>query len=168
MPLLNVETSSQRAEHPLDVVERTAFLNDWRFDRLDLDEMSVTVAGRWAAYQVSFTWLEEVEAIHIGCAFDLRMREARLTEVLRLLSLVNQQLLVGHFDFWPSENIVVFRHALILADGAEPNPGQCETLLQAAVETCERYFQALQFVTWSDKSAREALDYVLFETEGTA
>ena len=62
----------------------------------------------------------------------------------------------------------MFRNALLLAGGAEPTHGQCETMLRVAVEACERYFQAFQFVIWAGKSAREALDSVLFETEGEA
>jgi hypothetical protein len=41
-------------------------------------------------------------------------------------------------------------------------------MLRVAVEACERYFHAFQFVMWAGKTAREALDSVLFETEGEA
>ena len=168
MALLDVEISPVRAEHPLDVLERIACSQDWMFDRVDIDEMSVSVSGQWADYHIAFTWLDDVEAIHIGCAFDLKVKEPRLMEMLRLVALINEQLWVGHFDLWSSENIVMFRHALILADGAEPNHGQCEALLKAAVTSCERYYQAFQFVLWAGKTARTALDSVLFETEGQA
>jgi len=168
MSLLDMEISSTRGEHPLDVVERIASLRDWRFDRVDMDEMSVSVSGNWANYHVSITWLEDMEAIHIGCAFDLKISNIHRSEIMQLVSLINQQLLVGHFDLWLNENIVVFRHALLLADGAEPNSGQCEVLLQYAIDTCERYYQAFQFILWSGKNARKALDCMLFETEGNA
>ena len=62
----------------------------------------------------------------------------------------------------------MYRHALILAGGAEPTHGQCEMLMKAAIDACERYYQAFQFVLWAGKSPREALDAVLFETEGEA
>ncbi len=41
-------------------------------------------------------------------------------------------------------------------------------MLKSAVDACERYYQAFQFVLWAGKPAREALDAVLFETEGEA
>ena len=157
-----------RAEHPLDVVERLASLRDWIFDRAETDEMSVAVAGQWAEYHVAFTWIEDVEALHVASAFDLKVPDRRRNEVLRLVSLVNEQLWVGHFDLWSSEHVVMFRHSLVLTGGAEPTHGQCETMLKTAVEACERYFQAFQFVIWAGKTAREALDAVLFETEGEA
>jgi hypothetical protein len=41
-------------------------------------------------------------------------------------------------------------------------------VLGTAVDTCERYFPAFQFVLWAGKSAREALDAAMFETSGEA
>jgi hypothetical protein len=159
---------SDRSEHPLDVVERLAALRDWIFDRAETDEMSVSVSGRWTDYHVAFTWIEDVEALHVACAFDLKVPDRRRQEILQLISRINEQLWVGHFDLWSSENVVMFRHSLILAGGAEPTNAQCETMLRVSVEACERYFQAFQFVMWAGKTAREALDSVLFETEGEA
>ena len=166
MTQLHIDTD--RSEHPLDVVERLASRKHWIFDRFDADEMSVSVAGRWTDYQIAFTWIRDVEALHIACAFDLKVPERRRSEVLQLVSSVNEQLWVGHLDLWSAENVVMFRHALLLAGGAEPTQGQCEVLMKSAVDACERYYQAFQFVIWAGKSAREALDCVLFETEGEA
>jgi hypothetical protein len=157
-----------RMEHPLDVVERLASLRQWIFDRAATDEMSVSVSGQWADYHIAFTWIEDVEALHVACAFDLKVPDRRRQEIVQLISRINEQLWVGHFDLWSSENVVMFRHSLILAGGAEPTNAQCETMLRVSVEACERYFQAFQFVMWAGKSAREALDSVLFETEGEA
>jgi hypothetical protein len=41
-------------------------------------------------------------------------------------------------------------------------------MLGSALDTCERYYPALQFVVWAGKSAREAVDAVMFETCGKA
>lgn len=166
MPQLQIDMARQ--EHPLDVVERLAALRDWIFDRAATDEMSVSVSGKWADYHIAFTWIEDVEALHLACAFDLKVPERRRQEVLQLIAYINEQLWVGHFDLWSSENVLMFRNALLLAGGAEPTHSQCETMLRVAVEACERHFQAFQFVIWAGKTAREALDSVLFETEGEA
>jgi len=85
-----------------------------------------------------------------------------------LIQLINEQLWLGHFDLWPQEGVVMFRHALLLAGGAEASGRQCEAQLDAAMEACDRYYQAFQFVVWAGKSAREAMDSALFETAGEA
>jgi hypothetical protein len=159
---------AERAEHPVDIVERLAASNEWSFDRGDQDEISISVAGGWTDYRIAFTWLSDVEALHVACAFDLKVGDRRRSEVRALIALINEQLWVGHFDLWTSDDVVMFRHAMLLAGGVEPNILQCESALQLAVGACERYYQAFQFVVWASKSAREALDGALFETVGEA
>ena len=165
---LDMDAELDRPSNPLDLFERLAALNDWSFDRDSEDELSVSVTGGWSEYHVAITWLAEVEALHIACAFDLKVPERRRSEVLQLVSLVNEQLWLGHFDLWSSESVVMYRHALLLSGGAEPTEEQAAALVKAAVEACERYYQAFQFVVWAGKSAREAMDSALFETAGEA
>ena len=85
-----------------------------------------------------------------------------------LVSLINEQMWVGHFDIWPSDGVIMFRHALLLAGGAELNARQCESVLTSAVLACERYYQACQFVVWAGKNGRDALETAMIETRGEA
>ena len=41
-------------------------------------------------------------------------------------------------------------------------------LLSSALEACESYFQAFQFVVWSGIDAQSAVEAVMFETVGEA
>jgi hypothetical protein len=157
-----------RAEHPLDVVEQFACEHDFAFDRDHEDEIAISTPGALAEYHIAFTWLEDVEAVHIACAFDLKVPERRRPEVLSLVSLINEQLWIGHFDLWSREHVVMFRHALVLAGGAKASGRQCAALLQSAVEACDRFYQAFQFVLWAGKSAKEAFEGAIFETQGEA
>jgi hypothetical protein len=166
--MLDLDLDTDRSNHPLDIVERLATLNDWSFDRDGEDEISVIVGGGWADYQVAITWLNQMEAIHIACAFDLKVPERRKAEVLSLITMINEQLWLGHFDFWSSDNVVMFRHSLLLSGGAEPTAEQVGMMIKSAVETCERNYQAFQFVLWAGQSAREALNSAMMETVGEA
>ena len=71
----------ERAEHPVDVVERMAALREWSFDRDADDEISISVRGTWADFHVAFTWLPDVEALHVGCAFDIKVTTRRRAEI---------------------------------------------------------------------------------------
>lgn len=166
MSLIDIE--SEREANPVDVIEQIASLNDWTFERAGDDEITVSISGSWSDYHVSFSWMEEREAIHLACAFDLKVPEPRKLEIMRLLSAVNEQLWIGHFDLWSDEGVVMYRQALLLSGGAEPNAQQVERLLITAIEACERYYQAFQFVVWAGRPAAEALEGVLFETAGEA
>ncbi len=162
------EFSESGRLNPLEVVERLASVNDWAFERAGEDEITILITGRWSDYQVSFTWMNDIEALHLACAFDLKVPDRRQSEVQQLISLVNEQLWIGHFDLWSKDGLVMFRHALVLAGGTEASARQCESVLSTALDSCERYFPAFQFVLWAGKPAREALNAAMFETSGEA
>ncbi|AXS41447.1 YbjN domain-containing protein [Breoghania sp. L-A4] len=163
-----IEIDVDQHANPVDTIEQLAAVNDWAFERSGEDEITIAVSGHWCDYHVSFSWMEDVEALHLACGFDLKVTEPRKHEVMRLLALVNEQLWMGHFDLWNKEGVVIFRQSLLLAGGAEATSEQLEGLFANALEACERYFQAFQFVVWAGKKSEDALDMVLFETAGEA
>jgi hypothetical protein len=163
-----VEIQHDQRLSPLEVVEHMAAGNNWPFERSGEDEIAIHVAGRWANYQVSFTWMGDIEALHLACAFDMKVPEPRLNEVQALVALINEQLWIGHFDVWMQNGVVMFRHALVLAGGMPASDRQCEAVLGSALDSCERYYPAFQFVIWAGKGAREAMDSAMFETSGEA
>jgi hypothetical protein len=154
--------------NPVDVVEHMATTHDWSFARASEDEVTLVVTGKWSDYQVSFTWMSDIEALHLACAFELKVPPARRNEAIELITKMNEQLWVGHFDLWFQDGLVMFRHALLLTGGIAASGPQCESALGTALEACERYYPAFQFVVWAGKSAGEALDAAMFETSGEA
>jgi hypothetical protein len=158
----------EEQNNPVDVVERLAAGHEWAFDRASDDEVTLLIGGRWTDYQVSFTWMPHIESLHLACGFDLKVPDRRRADVLELAALINEQLWVGHFDIWFNHGIIMFRHALVLTGGITAADSQCEMLLGMALDSCERHFQAFQFVLWAGKNAREALESTMFETRGEA
>lgn len=163
-----IEVPEGATSNPVDLVEQLASLNDWPFERSGDYEISFSITGRWADYHLSFQWMHEIEALHLTCAFDLKVPDTRRVEVLRLLALVNEQLWVGHFDLWSDEGMVMYRNALLLTAGAQASSEQCGALLKAAIDAADRCFPAFQFVIWAGKSAKEAMAATLFDTAGEA
>ena len=161
------EKGHERLIHPIDLVEQLAATYDWATDRTGDDELTLVVGGAWTDYHVSLNWRDDLEALHLACAFDFKVPENRLPEIYRLVAQINEQLWLGHFDLWTQEGLIMFRHGLML-NGALATPRQCEALLKAALEACERYYQAFQFVVWAGKESREALVSTMFHTEGQA
>jgi hypothetical protein len=161
------ETSPARVFNPVDLVEDIAGRNDWACERNGVDELTLTVGGQWCDYHISLNWREDLETLHIACAFDAKVPDNRLPEVYRLVAQINEQLWLGHFDVWVHEGLIMFRQGLML-NGALATTHQCDALLKAALEACERYYQAFQFVVWAGKDSRGALASTMFETEGRA
>lgn len=166
MSLYDLKT--ERLSNPVDLIEFVADTNDWSFERSADDELAMTVEGKWTDYRISFAWMEEFEAVHLSCAFDLKIPDIRMNEVIKLIAHVNGEVLLGHFDIWQNADIVIFRQSLLLSGGVEPTGRQVEVLLSSAIEACEAYYQAFQFVVWSGMDAQSAVSAVMFETMGEA
>jgi hypothetical protein len=166
MPL--IQDVGEQCGDPLDVVERMAAANNWPFERSAESEIALVVTGKRTNYQVSFSWMEDIEVLHVACAFEMKVPQPRLSEVQRLIAGINEQLWIGHFDVWTQNGVVMFRHGLILGGGVAVTGRQCEVALSSALDTSERFYPAFQFVVWAGKTGREALDSVMMETCGEA
>ena len=166
MSLLEVAIDSRA--NPLEVVEDVASLNAWSFERAGDDEITIIAGGSWTDYQISFTWMNEIESMHLACAFEMKIPDARKAEVQRLIALINEQMWIGHFDLWTATGTIMFRQALVLAGGSSASSAQCEAMLGAALDSCERYYPAFQFVVWAGKTAQQAVDAAMFDTVGEA
>lgn len=166
MPMLEAITDS--ATNPLAVVEDIAASNDLAFERSGEDEITIVSKGQWTDYTLSFTWMHDLEALHLACAFDMKIPQARRTETHRLLAAINEQLWVGHFDVWTHTGTIMYRQALMLPGGLSATEAQCETMLLSALQSCERYYPAFQFTVWAGKTAQEAMAAAMFDTEGEA
>ena len=154
--------------NPLAAVEDIAAENNWAFERSGEDEVTIVSKGSWTDYQLSFTWMGEIEALHLASAFDMKIPQARRAEVQRLIAAINEQLWVGHFDIWTHTGMIMYRQALLLPGRLTASTGQCEAMLAGAIHACERYYPAFQFVVWAGKNAADAMSAAMFDTEGEA
>ena len=163
-----LEAFNDDMPNPLDRVERLAEAYHWNFDRTNPLEVSMRLEGGWSDVSLSMCWRDDLETLNVAATFDVKVPGPRRDEMMRLLAMINEQQMHGHFDLWPSDGTILFRNNLMLSGGAEANDAQCEALIRVAVESCERYFPAIQFVIWAGRSAAEALESSLLETMGEA
>ena len=161
------EPGNAGSTNPLEVVQAIAIKNGWSFEDTGGDEVVLLVRGRCTEYRVFFTWMRSLEVFHLACIFELNVPEPRRAELQQLIASINELLWFGHFDLWTSDGTVVFRQALLLVGGIPASARQCEVMLGTALDICERYFPAFQYVL-ANRSAREAIAAVTFATAGEA
>lgn len=154
--------------HPLETMEEIASRYEWLVDRSTDDEINIMVAGSWTDLHLALNWNDHLEGLHLACTFDLKVPEKRREEIVRLVALINEQLYFGHFDLWRTEGSLMFRNSLLLTGQAELSEAQCEALVHTALDACERYYPAFQFVIWAGKTAEVAIQSCLLETVGEA
>lgn len=156
------------AHHPLDVVEQTVGLYEWRAERSCDTEIAVQAPGKWCDYSLYFTWSDNAEAMQLTCAFDMRIPSDKKTAVQELLVLANENMWLGHFTLWNDEGLPMFRHALPLRGATAPTFEQVQDMVETALYECERFYPAFQYVIWGGQSARQAMDAAMLETVGEA
>src|SRR4030081_1845149 len=135
-----LESNIDSSNNPLAVAENIAADNNWSFERSGEDEVTIVSKGEWTDYQLSFTWMTEIEALHLACAFDMKIPAGRRAEVQRLIAAVNEQLWVGHFDIWTHTGMIMYRQALMLPGGLTASSAQCESMLVGAHHARQPYF----------------------------
>ena len=154
--------------NPLDLVEQLVSANDWPFDRRNDDEMAVEAPGKWCDYSLYFAWREDIGALHFSCAMDMKVHAAKKAQLHELLATVNERMWLGHFGIWSEEGVPMFRHSVLFRRQTGMNMEQIEDLVDIALNECERFYPAFQFVLWGGKSASDAIQAALLDTVGEA
>ncbi|MEQ1754585.1 MAG: YbjN domain-containing protein [Micropepsaceae bacterium] len=166
MSTVQFETTTS-SDNPLDLVEQLASQNEWNFDRAGEDEMHISFPGQSEDHHLAFSWRGNVETLQLSAQLEVKVPKAKRPEIATLINMINEQLWLGHFEMWPDSGQITYRHGLLLRN-AMGTPEQCEGMIDAALEACDRYYSAFQFVIWAGKSAAEAAAAVVYQCQGSA
>ncbi|MEQ1597715.1 MAG: YbjN domain-containing protein, partial [Casimicrobium sp.] len=88
--------------------------------------------------------------------------------IYKALGLINEQLWLGHFDLWSQNGIILFRNGSLLPPNGMLGVDQAQTIVDVALDECERFYPVFQFIIWGEKSPEDALAAALIETHGEA
>jgi hypothetical protein len=154
--------------HPIDVVEHLAAHHDWEFDRIAEDQIAMAVEGQWRTYAITLAWSAQDQTLRLICTFEMEPPEARMGALYEILNRINDLCWAGSMTWWAEQRMMVYRYGLILAGEQIAAPEQVDTMIRAAVQACERYYPALQLVTWAERSPADALQVAIAEAYGRA
>lgn len=153
---------------PVDMLAALFEARGWPFETLSPEELSGEIQGSWTKYQMRAIWRAEDKVLQLLCLPDIRVAQDKLTGAYELLALVNEQMWLGHFDVWSTGNVLVYRNGAMLGSGGMMGLDQAQAMVETAVEECDRFYPAFQFVLWGDKAPRDALDSALVDAAGEA
>lgn len=155
---------------PIDMLEQYFDAHGWSHERTGDEEIVATFQGSWTQYELRAVWRDDDHVLQFLSLPDVRVPPDKRAAIYETLGLINEQLWIGHFEMWASSGILLFRHAALL-DATEDGGltlEQAETLVEAAIDECERFYPVFQFVLWADKTPAEAIAAALIETQGEA
>ncbi|MDT0575645.1 YbjN domain-containing protein [Croceicoccus sp. F390] len=153
---------------PVEMLVSLFEARDWPYELIGEDEISGEVRGAWTKYQLRAIWRQEDKVLQLLCLPDVRVADAKRVAIFELMTLVNEQLWLGHFDIWSNGSVLLYRHGLMLGDDGLLSLSQAQTAVEVAVEECDRFYPAFQFVLWGDKNPQDALDAALVDAAGEA
>ncbi len=169
MTLEDFEEAEGESAAPIEMLENYFSAHGWAYDRNADDEIVANVKGSWTEYELRGVWRDEDRVLQFLALPDIKVAEDKRAAIYEAIGLVNEQLWIGHFELWSASGILLFRHAALL-EGDEPimSLAQTESLIESAIDECERYYPVFQFVLWGGKTPREAIAAALIETQGEA
>jgi hypothetical protein len=155
---------------PIDMLESYFNALGWESERTGDDEILSSFQGSWTQYELRAIWREEDQVLQFLALPDVRVPADKRATLYETIGLINEQLWLGHFELWSTSGLLLFRHAALLQGEDQGNLSfqQAETLVEAAIEECERFYPVFQFVLWADKTPQEAIAAALIETQGEA
>jgi hypothetical protein len=154
---------------PIEMLEHYFSAHGWTSERSE-EEIVASFQGSWAQYELRAIWREDDNCLQFLALPDIRVPADKRAQVYETIGLINEQLWLGHFELWAASGLVLFRHAALLEgdEGAVLSLQQAETLVEAAIEECERFYPVFQFVLWAGKTPQEAIAAALIDTQGEA
>ncbi|MFC4294614.1 YbjN domain-containing protein [Novosphingobium tardum] len=153
---------------PVDMLASLFDARGWTYEFVSDDELLGEIQGSWAKYQLRAIWRADDNVLQLLCLPDIRVAEDKRAPLYEVMALINEQLWLGHFDLWSNGGVLVYRHGLMLGDDGLLSLDQAQTAVEAAVDECDRFYPAFQFILWGDKSPAEALASALVDAQGEA
>lgn len=155
--------------NPLDSIEDMLSGNEWAFSRLNDDELSVKVAGKYGQYNLTFIWQDEYSAMQFFCEFDFAIPESRVGMACRVLRKVNENLWLGHFDLSGRDTAPCYRHTSLFRGWTHTSGAEhIEDLVDIALAESERYRNVFAMLAGTADLTDAQLSFALADAAGEA
>ncbi len=153
---------------PVDMLAAFFEARGWTIESQGEEEISATIRGSWTSYQLRAIWRPDDHVLQLLLLPEMRVPSDKQPAIYETLALINEQLWLGHFDFWSNSSMLLFRHAFIIGQSGMLGLDQAQAIVDLAIEEWERFYPVFQFVLWGDKSPRDAIDSAMIDTLGEA
>lgn len=156
-PLPRLKAAVSMRANPIDTFARIATAEGFRFEHEGPNAVHIDLHGVHCDHDLSISWDPAEENVALFILFDGRIPGGRSDDICRLLSLLNERLVAGHFDYYGRTNGLIYRHAISLKGGARLSTDQALDIMSQALEAAEAGYPAAQYVVWAGKTPEDAV-----------
>ena len=153
---------------PIDMFGAYFDARGWASERIGDGEVIASASGSWSQYELRAVWRPDDQVLQFLAFPDIKVVTDKKAAIYEALGMINEQLWLGHFEYWQGPGVIAFRHAVLVGADETVSLETAEGISEAALEECERFFPVFQFVLWGGKSPAEAIEAALIDTAGEA
>ena len=131
----------------IDVAEQTFERLDYRFSRIDENELAVSLSSN---YNLSVLLKPEYDILHFSNDLDLVCPDDRLAVIEDSIVKANERIWLGHFDLISIDSRIVFSLSFPFAHSFLFDEENIESLVDLILEESDRFYHYFKMLL-SDK-----------------
>ncbi|WP_407696385.1 YbjN domain-containing protein [Sphingomicrobium astaxanthinifaciens] len=162
------QITPREEDAPVEIFEAYFNARGWACERVGEGEAIASASGSWSQYELRAVWRADDSVLQFLAFPDIKVVTDKKAAIYETIGLINEQLWMGHFEYWQGPGVIAFRHAILVDNSGQLSLEEAEGVSEAALEECERFFPVFQFVLWGGKSPSEAIEAALIDTAGEA
>ncbi|MDD3021493.1 MAG: YbjN domain-containing protein [Alphaproteobacteria bacterium] len=171
MPISNDNFEEQFMDdftNPLDGVENILVRQNWKYSRMNRDELFLELKGKHGIYRMMFMWNDSQEVMQFCAEYDLRLADFNYEQACRTINEINTNLWLGHFQLPAESMIPCFRYTQMLKGlnvGMEI-VDHLEELIQITMEECDMHYPAFMMLASEKTHDEDQLALALMPAAG--
>lgn len=154
--------------NPLDGVEDILAGYNWSFNRMNEDELTVEVAGKFCKYTLIFLWQPDMKAMQFWARYDIEIHDSNASQIGKALMSINENLWMGHFEIPQETTTPAFRYTHLINPAAQNTYEPMEEIVDIALTQCEKFYPAFRMLSLEDAANNQTLHLALMETQGVS
>ena len=156
----------ENTTNPLDNIEDILHANDWAFNRMTDNELTVQLSGKFCGYVLIFLWQPDLGGLQLSVQYDITIHPINIGEAAKILTTLNERTWMGHFEI-PRETCTPgFRYTALISPDSKHAYAQLENIVDIAIAQCETNYTAFSLLTGEGAANDETLPLALMETQG--
>lgn len=167
MPSL-FDTLHRDSPNPLDNIEDILNANDWDFNRMGDNELTVTLNGKFCAYRLFFIWQADMSALQFSAQYEMTIHPLNLAKAGEILMTINENTWMGHFEIAADNCVPGYRYTTLLSPENKQSYEQLENIVDIALAQCETNYAAFSLLTEQNAANDETLPLALMQTQGAS
>ena len=167
MPSL-FDTLHRDAANPLDNIEDILNANDWSFNRMGDNELTVNLAGKFCNYRLIFLWQADMSALQFSVQYEIAIHPLNLSKAGKVLMTINENTWMGHFEVCADTCIPSYRYTTLLNPENKQSYDALESIVDIALAQCETNYAAFSLLTDQNAANDETLPLALMQTQGAS